>query len=91
MLPRRVTWIKTEREGVKSGRSGVLKTGKLALSRKIDKRSDAGAGDLGVPPIHETLPMNGEKMKKDVSPSTSFDLSSTFCDVANLLMGKHEK
>ncbi len=34
LRPRRVTWIKTEREGVKSGRFGVHKPGKLGLSCK---------------------------------------------------------
>ncbi len=38
---------------MKSGRSGV--------SCKTSKCSDAGAGDLGVPPTHETSPRLGDE------------------------------
>ncbi len=38
---------------MKKGRSGALKLGKLVLSCKANKLSDAGAGDLGVLPAHE--------------------------------------
>ncbi len=41
--------------GVKSGRSGTLKLGKLGLSCKANKCGDAGTGDLGVLTTHETL------------------------------------
>ncbi len=43
LRPRRVPQIKTERGGVNNG-------------RKANKCSDAGTGDLGVLPTHETLP-----------------------------------
>ncbi len=43
LRPRRVTWLKTEREAVKNGRSGDLKPGKRDLSY-----SDARTEDLGV-------------------------------------------
>ncbi len=51
---RRITWIKTKREGVyvKSGRSGAL-----GLSCKASKCSDARTGDLGVLITHETTSM----------------------------------
>ncbi len=52
----RVTWIKTKRKGEKSGRSGALKPGKLGVSRRDNKCSDAGTGDLGVLPNHKTSP-----------------------------------
>ncbi len=52
---RRVTWIKTTREGVKSGYSGDLKPDRLGLSCKTNKCSDAGTGDLGVLTTHGTL------------------------------------
>ncbi len=58
LRPRRVAWIKTEREGVKSGRSGALKREKLGLACKANKCSDAGTGDFGVLPTQETLSMN---------------------------------
>ncbi len=59
LRPHRVTWIKTKREGVyvKSGRSGALKPGKLGLGCEANKCSDAGTGDLGVLPTHETSSM----------------------------------
>ncbi len=56
---RRVTWIKTKREDVKSGRSGALKPDRLGLSCKANKCSDTGTGDLGVLTTHETLPCLG--------------------------------
>ncbi len=54
--PRRVTCIKTKKEGVKSGRSGAHKPDKLGLRCKATKGSDAGTVDLGVLPTHETSP-----------------------------------
>ncbi len=52
---RRVTWIKTRREGgVKSGRSGALKPDRRGLSCKANKRSNGGTGDLGVITTHES-------------------------------------
>ncbi len=39
---------------MRSLRSGALKTGKLGVSCKVNKCSDAGAVDLGVLPNHET-------------------------------------
>ncbi len=35
-------------------RSGALRPGKLGVSCKANKFSDAGTGDLGVLPTHET-------------------------------------
>ncbi len=52
-----VPWVKTKMEGVKSGSSGPHKPGKLGLSYKTNKCSDAGTGDLGVLPTHETSPI----------------------------------
>ncbi len=54
LRPHRLTWTKIEREGVKSGRSDAHKPGKLGLSCIAGKCSDAGTGDLGVLPTHET-------------------------------------
>ncbi len=54
LSPHCVTWIKTEREGVKNRRCGVHKTGKLDLSCKANNRSDTRTGDLGVLPTQET-------------------------------------
>ncbi len=51
----RVTWIKTEREGVRSEYSGAHKPGMLGLSCKATKCSDAGTGDLGVLTTHENI------------------------------------
>ncbi len=45
-----VTWITTKGEGVKSGRSGVHKPGKL----EANKCSDAGTEDLDVLTTYET-------------------------------------
>ncbi len=45
---------------MKSGRSGALKPGKLGLDCNANKRSDAGTGDLGVLPTHETSPWLGD-------------------------------
>ncbi len=56
LRPRRVTWIKTKREGVKSGCSGALKPDMLGLSCKANKCSDAGTGDLGALTTHVTSP-----------------------------------
>ncbi len=53
-LSRQVTWIKIKREGVKSGRSSSLKTDKLGLNCKTNRRIDAGTWDLGVLISHET-------------------------------------
>ncbi len=55
-----ITWIKTKREGVKSGRSGAHKPDKLGVSCKVNKCSDAEIGDLGVLPTHEALPCLGD-------------------------------
>ncbi len=52
LRPRRVTWIKTKREGVKNGRSSTDKPSKLGLRCKADKCRDAGTGDLGVLATH---------------------------------------
>ncbi len=41
---------------MKSGRSGALKPGRLGLSCKANKCSDAGTGDLGMLTTHETAP-----------------------------------
>ncbi len=54
LRPRRVTWVKTKREGVKSGRSSALEPGKLGMSCKANKCSDVETGELGMLPIHET-------------------------------------
>ncbi len=43
-------------EGVNSGCSGALKPGKLGLSFKANKCSDAGTGDPGVLTTHEKSP-----------------------------------
>ncbi len=43
-------------DGVKSGCFGVLNPGRLDLSRKANKCSDAGTRDLVVPTTHETSP-----------------------------------
>ncbi len=51
----RVTWVKTKREGVKSGCSGTLEPDRLGLSCNVNKCSDTGTGDLGVLPFYETL------------------------------------
>ncbi len=59
LRPRRVTWVKTKREGVKSGHSGAFKPDKLGLSCKANKCSDAGTGDLGVLLTHEISPRSG--------------------------------
>ncbi len=56
LRPRRVTWIKTKKEGVKSGCSSAHKPGTLGLSCKTNKCSEAVTGDLGVQPTHETSP-----------------------------------
>ncbi len=56
MRPRRVTWIKTKREGVKSGFSGALKPGRLGLGFKVNKCCDVWIWDLGVQTTHETSP-----------------------------------
>ncbi len=56
MRPLRVAWIKTKKEGVKSGCSGGYKPDKLGLSYKASKCSGIGTGDLGVLPTHETSP-----------------------------------
>ncbi len=45
--------LKTEREGVKSGRSDVYNLRNLGLSYKANKCSDTGTGDLGVLTTHE--------------------------------------
>ncbi len=50
---RRVTWIKTRKKGVESGRFDVLKSDRLGL---INKCTEAGTGDFGVPTTHETPP-----------------------------------
>ncbi len=51
ITPLPINWIKTKRgRGVKSGRSGARKQGKLGLSCKANKCSDAGTGDPGVLP-----------------------------------------
>ncbi len=60
LRPRRVTWIKTKREGVKSGRSGAHKPDMLSLYCKANKCTDTGAEDLGVLPTHETSPCFGD-------------------------------
>ncbi len=39
---------------MKSPRSGAIKPGELGLSCKANKCNDAGTGDLGVLPTHET-------------------------------------
>ncbi len=52
LCPRRVTWIKTKREGVKSERSGAPKPDKLGMNCKAHKCSDARTGDLGVLHTH---------------------------------------
>ncbi len=65
-----VPWIKTKREDVKSGSSGALKPDRLGLSCKANKSSDAGAGDLGGLPTHETSPcfsIGGTTSKSKVS------------------------
>ncbi len=56
MRPRRVTWIKTKREGVKNGCYGALKPDMLALSCKSDNYIDAGTRELGVRTTHEISP-----------------------------------
>ncbi len=56
VCPRRVTWIKTKRESVKSGCSGAIKPDRHGMCCKANKCSDAGPGDLGVLTIHETSP-----------------------------------
>ncbi len=48
LLSRRVTWIKTKREGVKSECSDALKPNKLGYSYKDSKCSGTGVCDLGV-------------------------------------------
>ncbi len=54
LRPCRVTQIKTQRDGVESGRSGALVPGRLGLSCKANKCSKAGIGDLSVLHTHET-------------------------------------
>ncbi len=49
--------LKPKGVGMKSGRSGALKTDKLGLSCKANKCSDAGTGDFDVLTIHETSSM----------------------------------
>ncbi len=48
LRPRRVTWIKTKRKGVKNECSGTHKLGRLGLSCNSNKCSDAGTRDLGL-------------------------------------------
>ncbi len=57
MRLRRVTWINTKKEGVKSGSYDVLKLSRLALTCKSNKYNEAGTGDLGVLTTNETSPM----------------------------------
>ncbi len=40
---------------MKSGGSGALKPDRLGLSCKVNRRRDAGTGDLGVLTTHESL------------------------------------
>ncbi len=47
-------WFKIKRGGVKS----TLKPGELGLSCKANQCNDAGTGDLGVLPTHNTLSAN---------------------------------
>ncbi len=54
LRPHLVTWIKTKREGMKSGCFGTLKPGRLGLSSKANKCSNAGTGDLGAQTSQET-------------------------------------
>ncbi len=56
LRPRRITRIKANREGVKSGGSGAHKPSRLGLIGKATKCSDAGTGDLSVLPTHEPSP-----------------------------------
>ncbi len=51
-----VTWIKTKREGVKSGCSSALKPDRLGLSCTVNKCSDVGIGDLSMLPTHKISP-----------------------------------
>ncbi len=53
---RRVTWIKTNRGGVKSGYSSALKLDRFDLTCKANKCSDAGTRDLRVLITNETSP-----------------------------------
>ncbi len=53
----RVIWIKTEREGVKSGRLGALKPNRLDLNCKANKYYNTGTGDLGVLPTYDASSM----------------------------------
>ncbi len=46
--------MKTKKEGMKSGRSGALKSRKLGLNYKAKKYSGAGTGGLGVLTTDET-------------------------------------
>ncbi len=50
---RRITWIITKREGVKSGRSGAHKPAKLGLSSKANTCSGTGTEDLSVLPTRD--------------------------------------
>ncbi len=45
---------------MKTGGSGALKLDKLRLSCKAKKFGDAGTGNLGVLPTHETSPCLGD-------------------------------
>ncbi len=65
---RRVTWTQTKREGVKSGCSGALKTDKLGLSRKANKYSDGGTGDLDMLRTHETCPGDVGSTRPELMP-----------------------
>ncbi len=54
LRPRRLTWIKTKRESVKSGYFRVLSPNRIDLSCKTNKCSVAGTGNIAVLTFRDT-------------------------------------
>ncbi len=84
----RVTWIKTKRESVVSGRVGTLEPGKLGLGCKANQCSDAWIEGLGLLTPHETSLMEVTTLQlvMPAQPATSTSEWSGWPNVIHALV-----